>query len=139
MIDEKKLIDEINSLSVMVTGLRARRSVLAEYEKHYKESIIKTINEQPITTPCYLGSPCPYQNEDIKDNIGWIPCHTEQFPSAEDYVLLSFENFNLPIVGRWEEDERGGAFYIGDEDETCIAQGLIVNAWMPLPKPYKGD
>ena len=30
-----------------------------------------------------------------------------------------------------------GAFYIGDEDETCVSQDMFVNAWMPLPKNYK--
>ena len=27
--------------------------------------------------------------------------------------------------------------FAGDEDEPLISQDLFVNAWMPLPKPYK--
>lgn len=71
------------------------------------------------------------------DNL-WIPC-SDQFPDNDNYILLSFENFSLPLVGRYEEDEDGGAFYVGDDDEncTCISCGLFVNAWMPLPEPYK--
>ena len=69
-------------------------------------------------------------------NGGWIPCN-ERLPDDDNYILISFENFSLPIVGRYEEDETGGAFYIGDEDETCISQDLFVNAWQPLPEPYK--
>ena len=69
---------------------------------------------------------------------GWIPCN-ERLPEDDRYILLSFANFTIPMVGRYEEDTEGGAFYIGDEEETCISQGLFVNAWMHLPKRYKGN
>ena len=65
----------------------------------------------------------------------------EKLPDTEDYILLSFENFSLPQVGRYEYDhlEESGAFYLGDELETCISQDLYVNAWMPLPKCYREE
>lgn len=70
-------------------------------------------------------------------NNGWIPC-SERFPDTDKYILLSFSNFSIPLVGRYEEDEDGsGSFYIGDEMETCLSQDLFVNAWQPLPEPYK--
>ena len=69
-------------------------------------------------------------------NNGWIPC-SERLPETNKYILLSFENFSIPVVGRYEEDDEGGAFYIGDEDETCASQMLFVNAWMELPESYK--
>ena len=65
----------------------------------------------------------------------WIPVE-ERLPEDESYILLSFANFSLPLVGRYEQDEDGGAFYIGNEDITCVSQGVFVNAWMPLPEPY---
>lgn len=68
-------------------------------------------------------------------NDGWIPC-SEKFPDNESYILLSFDNFSVPCVGRYKQDESGGAFYIGDDDETCISQELYVNAWQPLPEPF---
>ena len=72
-------------------------------------------------------------------NNGWIPC-SERLPENDNYILLSFENFSIPIVGRYEEDENGGAFYAGDELETCVSQDLFVNAWQPSPEPYqKGE
>lgn len=74
---------------------------------------------------------------DNKNNTRWIPCITEQYPENGKYVLLSFANFSVPCVGRYEEDEEGGAFYIGDDDESCVSQNMIVNAWMPLPKCYQ--
>ena len=71
----------------------------------------------------------------------WIPVE-EQLPENDRYILLSFANFSLPMVGHYEINEDGsGAFYLGDcnEEDTCVSQDLIVNAWMPLPGPYRPD
>lgn len=68
-------------------------------------------------------------------NGGWIAC-SDGLPNNDRYILISFSNFSLPEIGRYEEDENGGVFYIGDEDESCTEQDLIVNAWMELPEPY---
>lgn len=71
----------------------------------------------------------------------WIPVE-ERLPDEDEYVLMSFENFTLPIIGRYEKDnDGGGAWYAGDDDgcDTCSSQDLFVNAWMPLPKPYEED
>ena len=87
-----------------------------------------------------------YISDDVKDmaikalekqhNNGWIPVE-EDLPEPNKYVLLSFSNCSTPEIGRYEEDNKGGAFYLGDEEETCISQMFFVNAWMPLPEPYK--
>ena len=73
----------------------------------------------------------------LKDT-GWIPVE-ERYPDTDKYILLSLSNFSIPIVGRCEEDEDGGAFYAGDEDETLVSQDLFVNAWMLLVKPYRPE
>lgn len=77
-------------------------------------------------------------NQVASEYGGWIPC-SERFPNNGDYILLSFSNFSVPLVGRWEEDEDGGAFYIGDETESCVLQDIFVNAWQPLPPVYKAE
>ena len=69
-------------------------------------------------------------------NNGWIPV-SERYPENNGYILISFENFSLPDVGRYEEDEEGGAFYPGDDSESYVHHGLIVNAWRPLPAAYR--
>lgn len=83
---------------------------------------------------------CKIYDVDIKQcGSGWIDVECE-LPTDSKYILLSFSNFSVPCVGRYEEDENGGAFYIGDEDETCVQQNMFVNAWMPLPETYtKGE
>jgi len=71
----------------------------------------------------------------------WIPV-SEKLPDEDEYVLMSFENFTLPIIGRYEKDnDGGGAWYAGDDDgcDTCSSQDLFVNAWMPLQKPYRAE
>ena len=71
----------------------------------------------------------------------WIPVE-ERLPEEDEYVLMSFENFTLPIIGRYEINDKGdGAWYLGDcdEEDTCISEGLFVNAWIPLPKAYRAE
>lgn len=71
----------------------------------------------------------------------WIPVEYE-IPPTSDYVLLSFANFSQPMPGRYECDKDGsGAWYVGDcdEEDTCVANNLFVNAWQPLPKPYREE
>ena len=79
---------------------------------------------------------CDLIDEKRKDK--WIPVE-RQLPENADYILLSFANFSLPMIGRYEEDLEGGAFYLGDcdEEDTCISMDLFVNAWRPLPEPYR--
>ena len=70
----------------------------------------------------------------MRKSSEWIACHV-RYPETDEYILISFENFSIPIVGRCED----GVFYAGDEDESLEDQGMIVNAWMPLPEPYRAD
>ena len=67
---------------------------------------------------------------------GWIPV-TDRYPDTDDYILLSFSNDSFPNIGRYEEDSEGGAFYLGDCEETCVSLELFVDAWQPLPPCYK--
>lgn len=67
----------------------------------------------------------------------WIPV-SERLPEDDKYIMLSFDNFTLPNIGRYEVDKDGnGAFYPGDDDKSYVAYGLFVNAWMPLPEQYR--
>lgn len=81
-------------------------------------------------------------------DLGWTKIeggNEDTFPEVNEdgfseYILLSFENCSLPVVGRYEVDGDGdGWFFEGDEDNPLIGYGLFVNAWMPLPESYKED
>lgn len=92
---------------------------------------------------CFEDGECSEWLEAVADELEssakpkWIPA--EEPPKDNKYILMSFENFSVPQVGRYEEDEKGGAFYMGDSEMRCICIDLIVNAWMPLPKAYRDD
>lgn len=66
----------------------------------------------------------------------WIPVE-ERLPDDDEYILVSFSNYPIPDIGRYEWDEEGGAFYPRDDETSYVQYGLFVNAWMPLPKNYK--
>lgn len=94
----------------------------------------------------YKGEPTEVQLEALelayealrsyKPDNGWIP--SENPPKDSGYILLSFVNFSVPLVGRYEEDEEGGAYYVGDDADSCVSQDIIVNAWRSLPESYRG-
>lgn len=66
----------------------------------------------------------------------WIPVE-ERLPEADKYVLVSFENFSLPMIGRYTvDDDDSGTFRIGDDDDSFVQYDLFVNAWMYPPEPY---
>lgn len=73
--------------------------------------------------------------QDEKEN-GWVPV-SEKLPDPDEHILVSFFNFSLPMIGRYTvDDDDGGTFRVGDEDDSFIEHDLYVNAWMPLPKRY---
>ena len=47
LISRSALIEEIKSLSVFVTGLRAGKGILNEYAKQYRDSLLRVVNDQP--------------------------------------------------------------------------------------------
>lgn len=117
------------------------------------EKILEEIIEQLKAEGCIIDNDAGNRAEEIirkhmnegKDinvptNDGWIPVEDQdRLPKDDEYILLSFENFDLPMVGRYKANKEGGAFYLGDcdEEDTCISQDLYVNAWQPLTKPYR--
>ncbi len=107
-----------------------------------KEIVIRAIKdylidliERKINTVDVVDSGVDIQNivEKLPAENEWIPVEHE-IPVDDRFVLLSFSNFSMPLVGRYVGSDDGGAWYIGDE--TCVENDLFVNAWMPLPECY---
>ena len=88
-----------------------------------KDELVARLSEYEDT------SLAPVEVLKMKQNtVQWIPV-TERLPESGKYVLMSFENFTLPAIGRYEvNDEGDGAWYLGDNDEgdTCSSMGLFV-------------
>ena len=76
--------------------------------------------------------------EKYKKEQGWIPI-SEQLPEDESYIIVSFENATMPDIARYEENDEGGTFYPGDDEKSYSSYGIFVNAWMPLPEPYREE
>lgn len=104
-----------------------------------KDGAFVEYKEPYATIECETEEDLNQLTEAMRQYKGWIPVE-EKLPAAGEYILISFSNFSLVQIGRYEEAVDGdGAFYIGDEAETCLSQDLVVNAWMGLPKPYRQD
>ena len=140
MIDEKKLIEEIENTEIKLTGLRSMKTLILECLDSYKEMVLKTINDQP--------------------KVGeWIPC-SERLPE----VYLVRDIFKRPqsyrsnkVLVTVKSEECDGVYYYVSTDVMCgstldrvdwlmscgyggsavYKQEII--AWQPLPELYKGD
>ena len=76
--------------------------------------------------------------EDLEEKGGWIPI-TDRLPEDGEHVLISFENFGEATIALYKEDDEGGAFYGSTTGPKFVSYGLFVNAWMPLPAPYREE
>lgn len=117
-----------------------RVGTMASYESKQERDIVKFCYDSMEHVLDRLPQYRPDNvYEDTKDkNVPgkWIPI-TEQTPKDESYILVSFENATMVDIARYEEDDEGGSFYPGDDDEAYSKCGIYVNAWMPLPEPYR--
>lgn len=77
--------------------------------------------------------------EVVERESDWIPIN-EKLPGKGEYILVSFANegFSLPDIAVYEVDSNeNGVFYPADRTVPYSLIGVFVNAWMPLPEPYK--
>ena len=109
---------------------------------HERKSGMKTGYWSPNKKQELVDRLAMYEDrEDAKDtNVPgkWIPC-SEKLPEDESYILVSFENATMPDIARYEENDEGSTFYPGDDEKSYSSYGIFVNAWTPLPEPYKEE
>ena len=109
---------------------------------HERKSGMKTGYWSPNKKQELVDRLAMYEDrEDAKDTnvLGkWIPC-SERLPEDESYILVSFENFTMPDIARYEENDEGGTFYPGDDEKSYSSYGIFVNAWTPLPEPCREE
>ena len=74
---------------------------------------------------------------EVKEEGGFVFNWASCPPDTDRPILLEFENFKTPLVGRFYRDEFGGeTYYIEDDDKEASAVGLYVKGWYELPKPH---
>lgn len=106
---------------------------------HKRKSGMKTGYWSPNKKQELVDRLAMYEGREENDEFGkWIPI-SERLPEEEEYILLSFANYTGLDIGRYEHDGENDKFYPGGDEETYAHYGLIVNAWMPLPEPYREE
>lgn len=124
---------KVESIDIVVTGPKEKPYYSIKYRK--VGSNVDCIGYGSYSLEYVLGwrEQC---FELVERKSGWIPI-SERLPDTDEYVLLSFENYTMAAIGRYEENDEGGTFYPGDDEKSYSSYGIFVNAWMPLPEPYK--
>lgn len=142
LIDADKLIEELTSFSMHITGNHHQDFIVSQC----KNSIKRMVDEQPTV--------------DVPDtNVGeWIPC-SERLPDIDKIVLVSqtyswehFEDGSSVTIGRLHQRRENTIpywefqWYRPDfKHRTIMDNGIIcpgseyVIAWMPLPSPYNPE
>ena len=66
---------------------------------------------------------------------GWIPVK-ERLPEDEQEILYSTKTGGV-YSGKYHDDDSANRWY--SHRDKCRAWNNVVNAWMPLPKPYREE
>ncbi|MGN0357097.1 MAG: hypothetical protein ACI4E0_04670 [Blautia sp.] len=112
---------------------------LYEYLKKYEDTGL--MPEQIHEIDKLYAEKCKELAEEKKKNK-WIPADKPPEVNEDgesDYILLSFDNFTIPCVGIYRQDEEGGAYYTDTGEESLASIGIFVNAWRPLPERYREE
>lgn len=65
----------------------------------------------------------------------WIPV-SERLPEDEQEILFSTKTGRVHS-GKYHDDDSANQWY--SHRDKCRAWNNVVNAWMPLPEPYKTE
>lgn len=113
LIDANALDDEVMNLFIAITGNPKQTTVIREC----KESFRRMIDEQPT----------------VYVNDGWIPV-SERLPEKAGTYIVSAKDGKREIVTfvKWQNRFKKW-------DLSGTRAYWKINAWKPLPKPYKGE
>lgn len=126
---------KVESIDIVVTGPRKKPYYAIKYRKVGSND--DCIGYGSYSLEYVLGWK-EQLFELVERKSEWIPI-SERLPEDESYILVSFENCTMPDIARYEENDEGGTFYPGDDEKSYSSYGIFVNAWMPLPEPYRED
>lgn len=136
-----KILEEIKGKRENLIDMSDDEPELHDVEEWYDDGVNAGKVKAYLDVEDIIHSHMNNHSGDFNEMVSkWIPVEdTDHTPENESYVLVSFSNFNVPDIARYEENEEGGTYYPGDDEESYLKYGLFVNAWQPLPKPYRPD
>lgn len=141
--DKDKLLLEVNK--AICNNIRALEQKSCE-DAVSKQQVIKAVDSHTFDTDkglcldndisCILEDLLPLSNQE------WIPC-SERLPEKNMACLVSVGKLNFRQIAMYSD-------LMGIKDHKIFYQGTVgyadfeditekVNAWMPLPKPYKTE
>ena len=94
-------------------------------ENDYDEGFMAALDRAIWIVEKYTASAKPKQR--------WIPC-SERLPEDEQEILFSTKTGRVHS-GRYHDDHSANQWF--SHRDRCRAWNNVVNAWMPLPEPYK--
>lgn len=143
MISKKHFIEELELVHRDVTREliarigKAKSSVLVNQLEHYKNTIIKIAEKQPIVATPAEWIPCSERlPEEDGEYLVWYDCGEENDGDSEcGFMIVPFWT-DVEMFGAYESYYHAETLGFLDTDfiecETAVA-------WMPLPEPYKGE
>jgi hypothetical protein len=75
LIDANALYEELATLSVMVTGLRAGKGILNEFMKQTRESVLRIVDEQPTVEAVEVVRCKDCLNAQKEEPLGTLWCN----------------------------------------------------------------
>ena len=152
LIRRRALMEEISSLSVRVTGLRAGKGVLNEAMRHYRDSVLKCINEAPASCDDWISvEEClPEPNKKVLATIlhhKWISDYDSAWVPEDEKVVHeawteTSEVVYVPEDGFLYADSECGFTnsYAQIKPEPDMSRPVDeVVAWCPMPEPYHSE
>lgn len=71
----------------------------------------------------------------IKPEQRWIPC-SEKYPNPGERVLVTIGGYDMWV---WDcKADREDDFYFWEDEQGFYHNKYEIDAWMPLPKPWRG-
>lgn len=126
LINRQAAIDALDCINGVEEVLRALPSVQPEYTE---QDVREAFN---AGYACGMSAARPEWHECFEDD-------PSSYPDTGRMVLVSCSNFDQPLIGRWDADDEGGNWYLGDTDETFLSNGLFADGWWVLPKKPERD
>lgn len=122
-IDADALSEELSTLAMMITGLRAGKGVLNTYMKEYRKSVLRIVDEQPTIDP-----------ESLRPKGEWISVE-DRLPEKSGHYLI-FADIDYMNVVLYSARHKAFNAWDGFDDAR---NSIDVTHWMPLPEPPKAD